>query len=249
MSRTPQWVRTLAGGVACICLGTALRAIAEQPLSSTPTLANGPLFAPTGPGTGRFRLGIGGFFDFLDENALAGYHIAAPQFTTNVRWGLGPKFSLLGHLNTIVVSNQLEVGAGWTEFVGPISVMARLYAGALFGKLGSFGFDAFSISPIIRPGIVAGIPIDDHWLSFAIDVLLIPVQHVVLGDSSIGITSYNAFAGMSFELRAEAMLNNGGAVFYGGGLMWTRANYQVWLLFGDESNLLAYPRVFAGYEF
>jgi hypothetical protein len=194
-------------------------------------------------------MGVGLLFDVLAPAATAGFRVPAPQLTFDARYGLGARGALLAHLHTLFVTNQIEVGAGYTASVGPLEVQGRLYAGALLGALEGFGFAAASISPLVRPGLVASVPIGAHRVSLAGDLLFVPLQQTFVGGTGITVRSFPPLMGASVTLTVEAMLAGGGILFYGAALMHTQASYQIWLLYSDDPNLLSYPRIFAGYAF
>jgi hypothetical protein len=222
----------------------------QQPKQEPMQRGRGPLYHPDGPGDGAWRVSLGGLWDAIDPSAVDGYKLAIPQLLTDARYQVGSGISILGHLNTVIVSNQLEVGAAWqVPTHGRVTVMASVTGGAFFGRLGQFGFDAWMAAPIVKPGITLGYPLGDVMLSLRLDAMFSLFQYVSVGDTSLTIDEFNHFTAGSLSFTVENMLQRGGVWFYGGALMASRAYYQAWVLFSDDPSLYFYPRIFGGYEF
>lgn len=210
----------------------------------------GPLYHPDGPGDGRFRASIGMLWDAIDPAAVMGFNAAVPQLLSDMRLGLSNGFSLQSHINTMLVSNEIEIGAAWKlPLKTKTSVMASLLGGVLFGKLSQFEFDTFAAAPVVRPSVTVGHPFGNIMLSFRADAVIALMQYIRLGSTSISASDISHFTAGMLSVTVENKLSYGGMWFFGASAMFARAYYQAWVLFSDNPSLMAYPRIFGGYEF
>ena len=219
----------------------------EEPLARD--TRRGTLFHPSRLPLGRFRLGVGGLFDAIDPQAIYGFELRFPHVTVDARYGLGKGFSLTGHLDTILVINEVTVGGGWSQYFGPWSIELGLEAGLFAGTLSEFGFDSTYLAPMYVPRVVAGHSWKDIALSLSLDSMFTFTQTVRVGDLTENVGGGNSFLGARAMFMVENTLPRGGAWYYGVGAMLTRSYYQVWILLPDSPELLGYARVVAGYEF
>jgi hypothetical protein len=213
----------------------------------------GFMYHPSGPTSDGeahgLRLSFGMLFDGVDTRTLQGLHAPVPQFTLNGRYQFPGHISLLAQFQFIFVLNQLELGVGWSTQLGGTGFMAYVFGGSLLGTLNQGGFNCFTASPMIRPGIRLGWQVADMRITFDGSALFIPAQYVSLGGSSLWTSEFSAFTGLQGQVTVEEPLSGGGIAFFGAGLLWTRSWYQTWLFFSDDPSLLLYPRVFGGYVF
>jgi hypothetical protein len=210
----------------------------------------GFLFQPSTTPLGAFRFGLGAFFDAVDPAVMYGYNVRIPQLTVDARYGLGAGWSLKGHLNTMLVTNELLLGAGYAWRFERWSLEAAASVGVYFGTLGQFAFDATFISPEYRPELTLGYDLGDGVaLSLRGTLLLMGPERVRVGEIWGGLDNSNLFAGHSEMLYVENTTQGDGVWYFGLGAMTTRAYYQMWLLFPDSPGLYTYPRIVAGYEF
>jgi hypothetical protein len=222
-----------------------------------PPPARGYLYHPSGPRSGGgktagFRVSLGMLFDAVDSLVLQGFHAPVPQFTLNGRYQFGGDsgFSLLAQFQFIWVMNQLELGVGWSSHIGNTGVMLYLNGGSLIGTLNQGGFQTFTASPMIRPGIRLGWEVSDYRITFDGSAVFIPAQYVALGsNASVWTSEFSPFTGLQGTVTLETPLSGGGIVYCGVGAMWMRSWYQTWLFFSDNPALLLYPRLFGGYVF
>jgi hypothetical protein len=235
---------------------TAPSATPAVPESKPLVLSDPPrgfMYHPSGPTSdgkaGGFRLSLGMLFDGIDTRTLQGLHAPVPQFMLYGRFQLPEGVSILAQFQFIFVMNQLELGAGWSTQLGGTGFMAYVLGGSLIGTLNQGGFECFTASPIIHPGIRLGWQIGDMRLTVDGSALFIPAQYVSLGGSSLWTSQFSAFTGLQGTATIEEPLSGGGIAYFGLGLLWTRSWYQTWLFFSDDPSLLLYPRVFGGYVF
>ncbi|HEY3497536.1 MAG TPA: hypothetical protein VGK73_22720 [Polyangiaceae bacterium] len=225
----------------------------DQPVAAEEALARdtrrGTLFHPSRPPLGRFRLGVGGLFDAIDPQAIYGFELRFPHLTIDSRYGLGNGFSLTGHLDTILVINEVTVGGGWAQYYGPWSIEVGLEAGLFVGTLNEFGFDSTYLAPMYVPRVVAGHSWKDIAISLSLDSMFTFTQTVRVGEITENVGGGNSFLGARAMFMVENTLPRGGVWYYGVGAMLTRSYYQVWILLPDSPELLGYARVLAGYEF
>lgn len=198
---------------------------------------------------GRFRLGVGGLYDALDPQAVAGFEVRFPHIALDARFGLGKGFSLTGHFDTILVINEITAGGAWAQYFGPWSLELGMEAGVFVGTLNEFGFDSSYVAPLYVPRIVGGHSWKDIALSLSLDSMFTFTQVLNVGDLSESVGGGNSFLGARLTLMVENTLRRGGSWYYGVGAMLTRSYYQVWILLPDSPELLGYARVLAGYEF
>lgn len=222
----------------------AKRGLVEQH-ATRPGLA----FQPSTPGLHGFRFAVGGFYDAIDPQVMYGLEFRIPQLSLDARYGLGAGWSLIGHFNSMFVTNELLLGAAFAQRFGAWSYEVRASAGVYLGKLGKFGFDVLLIAPQYRPELTIGYALGDVALSLRGSLLLESTERVRVGDVWGGLDNASAFVGHSEMLFVENPMQNGSAWYFGLGLLTTRAYYAFWVLFPDSPALFTYPRMVAGYEF
>jgi hypothetical protein len=232
----------------------ALAPGAEQaPLTLDEPLARdhcrGTLFHPSRQAPGVLRLGLGILFDAVDPQAMYGFELRVPHVALDARYGLGSGFSLTGHLDTVLVMNELTAGAGWSQYWGPWSLELGLEAGVYYGTLNEFGFKASYTAPMYVPRVVAGHSWKDLALALSVDAMMTFTQVVTVGDITERVGNDSSFLGARATLTVENKLERGGVWYYGIAAMFTKSYYQVWILLPDSPEVLAYARVMAGYEF
>jgi len=244
---------TTAGGVA-----VAAPPLPDSPASGslekkTPVMrqfnGRGFAFAPSRPELNAFRLGIGVQYDAIDPQVMYGFYVRVPQLALEARYGLGNGWSLKGHLNTILVINELTLGVGYTWQFGRWALEASGSAGVYYGRLGQLGFDAQFIAGEYRPELALGFAFGDLMLSVRGSLILLGPQRASVGELWGGFDNADAFAGHSEMLYIENTTASNALWYLGIGSMSTLAYYQLWLLFPDSPAFYTYPRLVAGYEF
>jgi hypothetical protein len=223
----------------------------EGPEASLDELAvrRGYAYFPSAARNGAFRLAIGGSYDAVDPQVMYGYKLRIPQFTLDVRQGLGRGWSLRGHLNTMLVNNELLVGASYAQQVDRWSFEASLSAGIYIGTLNRFGFEALFLSPQYRPEVTVGFMLGKVALSLRGSLLLMGPERARVGEVWGGLDNASLFAGHSEMVFVENPMSDASVWYFGFGLLTTRAYYAMWLLFPDSPALFTYPRIVGGYEF
>jgi hypothetical protein len=206
-------------------------------------------FYPSEAESGAFRLALGGMFDAVDPQVMYGYQLRAPQLAVDARYGLPDGWSLRGHLNSMLVSNDLLVGVSFARHVQRFSVEVSASAGVFVGKLGMFGFDSLMVAPQYRPELAVGYDLGDIAISLRGSLLLMGPEQVRVGDVWGGLDNASLFAGHSEMLYVENVSQDGSLWYFGFGLLTARAYYAMWLLFPDSPALFTYPRIAGGYEF
>jgi hypothetical protein len=207
-------------------------------------------FHPSTPPYNAFRLAIGGHYDAVDSQVMYGMSLRIPQFTADLRYGLGDGWSLKAHLNTILVINELLLGGSYAWQMGRWSLEAAASVGVYVGKLGQFAFDAFMIAAQYRPELTLGFDLgNDIAISLRGSLLLMGPERVRVGEVWGGFDNSNPFVGHSEMVYVENTLASDAVWYFGLGAMTTRSYYALWLLFPDTPGLYTYPRVVAGYEF
>jgi hypothetical protein len=209
----------------------------------------GLAFQPSTPALYDFRFALGGYYDAIDPQVMYGMEFRIPQLSLDARYGLGAGWSLVGHFNSMFVTNELLIGGAFAQRFGPWSYEVRASAGVYLGKLGQVGFDALLVAPQYRPELTIGYAMGDVALSLRGSLLLMSTERVRIGEVWGGLDNASAFVGHSEMLFVENPMQNGSAWYFGLGLMTTRAYYAFWVLFPDSPALFTYPRMVAGYEF
>jgi hypothetical protein len=209
----------------------------------------GLTFFPEGPGPGKDRWAVGGLWQI------------APMFTASYMHGLGAGFSLDARLQTIVIYNQLGVGAQWATMVGPFSLGVMAHVSGFFGMLGkafiaTTSFDTTGWGILLDPGAKAGIQVSkDSWLTLQYEAYLSLYQATQLGTLNLSPNSAS-YAGFGLTLVMEYSPSKQGVIYYGVALFNTAANYPIW--FNVEasgssesfnSQKIWYLGLLAGYEF
>jgi hypothetical protein len=209
----------------------------------------GLAIAPAGPGKGNTRWAIGGVWQIT------------PLFTASYQRGLGSGFSADAHVETIVLYNQLGIGAQWATRAGPFSlgVMAHLagYFGAL-GKalVGTTQFDATGRGLLLDPGAKGGLQLTrDSWLTMQFEQYLSLHQWQKFGTLTVSPNAPADF-GWGLSLVVEYTPMHQGVLYYGASLNHTAANFPMWMnveATPDSPELssakITYLGVLAGYEF
>ena len=191
----------------------------------------------------------------LDVPAYAaqGFLPVLPQIEARLRYGLPRGFSVTADLQTIFIINDLTAGAAWSARLPElpsVSIRLKLAAGALFGGLSGFGFNTFLVSPLLVPSVAVGGATKSgiHW-SIREEVLLNQWQFVSNGGHWTRNGQRGAFTGSVTVLTLENPLDRGGNLYFGGGVMVARSSYSLWIPFSQQSTLIVYPRLSAGYVF
>jgi hypothetical protein len=214
-----------------------------------PAVGHRVLFYPEGPRPGQNRWSIGGIWQI------------SPMLTANFRRGLGYGFSLDASLQTIILYNQLGVGAQWATHAGPFMLGLMGHVRGYFGTLGkalvaTTSFNTTGWGLLLDPGVKAGLQVThDSWLTLQFEMYLSLAQGVNLGGLvlSPGATSY---AGFGLTALIEYAPTRESAIYYGISLFNTAANYP--LFFNVEAtptsessnaNKIWYLGVLGGYEF
>lgn len=240
-------------GAAAASSPTVASPEAASPEQDTPvkrqSVGRGFAFGPSRPEANGFRLGLGVLFDAVDPQVMYGFYVRVPQITLDARYGLGSGWSLKGHLNTILVINELTLGVGYTWQFGRLSLEASASAGIYYGRLGQLGFDAQFIAGEYRPELALGWDLGDVMLSLRGSLILMGPQRASVGELWGGFDNADAFAGHSEMLYVENTTAGNHLWYLGIGSMTTLAYYQLWLLFPDSPAYYTYPRLVAGYEF
>ena len=206
-------------------------------------------YQPSTPPPNAFRLAIGGSYDAIDPAVMFGMNVRVPQFTMDARYGLGDGWSLKGRFNTMFVTTELLLGAGYAQRYGRWSVEGDLTAGLFVGKLAQFGFDVWVLAGDYRPELAVGYDMGKIALTLRGSLILLGPQRTWVGDSSGEFDHQRLFNGHSEMLYVENTTSRDSVWYFGLGLMTTRAWYALWLLFPDSPGLFTYPRAVAGYEF
>jgi len=230
--------------------------VADRPATATnvspvrkQATGKGLIFHPSPAELQAFRFAIGAHYDAIDPAVMYGFNLRVPQLTADARYGLGKGWSLKGHLNTMLVANQLLLGGGYAALFGRWSVEFDASVGVYYGRLAQFGFNAEFVSPEYRPELTIGHDFGDVALSLRGSLFLMGPDHVRIGDHWAGLDNSNAFVGHSEMLYVENTTGANSVWYFGVGAMTTRAYYALWVMLPDAPGLFTYPRIVAGYEF
>lgn len=209
----------------------------------------GLLYYPAGPVAGKDRWAVGAIWQI------------APMFTADYRRGLGAGFTLDVGLQTIVLYNELGVGAEWAAKAGPFSLGLMAHLNGWFGTLGkaivqTSSFDALGWGINLNPGAKAGLQVaDNSWLTLQFEAYLSLYQASKLGTLVLS-PSAPAYQGFGASLVVEYSPKMQGVIYYGVSLYHTAANYPIW--FNVEATpesepfspaMVWYLGLLAGYEF
>jgi hypothetical protein len=218
----------------------------------------GFLFYPSTPKPGTFRFALGANYDAIDPAVMYGMSLRLPQLTVDAVDWLGKGWSIKGHLNTMIVVNELLFGVGYTMRSRPWSLEISASVGMYLGTLGSIfgdtgegvaGFNALFIAPQYRPELTIGYDFGKIAVSLRGSLLLMGPERTKVGGVWGGFDNSNLFAGHSEMLYVENTTRRGSVWYFGAGAMTTRAYYAMWLLFPDSPGLYTYPRITVGYEY
>jgi hypothetical protein len=243
--------RALSALLAIAVLGWAARAQAEEIAApeAPQSEALAPVFHPDGPGPWRWRIAGGALMDILPTRVVENQIRQVPMLTANARIGLPAQFSADVRLAAIVITNQLELGVGWTGHIKDLSFALINHIGVWYGYIGVEGFDATGFGSLDQPGIVLGVPWQRTRFSLAFEGIVTLGQHTRLGDSQTLSRSKVQIVGGSAMLVVESALPSGGMPYFGVGVIRAVPNAQAWVAFSDSNARYPYPRFVAGYEF
>jgi hypothetical protein len=217
-------------------------------LPSLPAGHRSALFYPDGPGVFAWRIGVGALVDVLPRSVVQSEQRQVPQLTVHARVGLPGGFSADARAAAILLTNQIELGAGWTFPAGPVAIAVHDHQGFWFGFVGVQGFDTSAWAWINKPGLSAGMSMNDVRFTLTGELIYMFGQHVRIERNNI--SRDKAFlAGMSMTLTVENLLESGQLWYFGVGVLRTLANYEAWVAFSDERSQFPYPRFFGGYAF
>ena len=225
---------------------------ASAPESDVARTANtkGFIYHPSRQPLGKFRFGLGGQYDAVDPAVMYGMNLRIPPLNVDARFGLGKGWSLKGHINTMLLNNELLLGGAYAWRGDRWSVEGSFSVGAYIGKFAQLGFNTLFVSPQYRPELTIGYDLGDGVaLSLRGSLLLMGPERVRVGEIWGGLDNSNLFVGHGEMLFVENTTSSGSVWYFALGAMTTRAYYQMWLLFPDAPGLYTYPRAQVGYEF
>lgn len=184
---------------------------------------------------------------------MGGIWQIAPMFTANYTRGLGSGFTVDARLKTIIMLNDLGVGAQWAFDWGPFSFGLMAHLDGFFGSMGkvimSSEFNSTGYGLLFEPGAKVGLQVSrDSWLTLQFESYLALVQAtnlgglVVMPDSSLW-EGYGISAIVEYAPRKE------GVVYYGVSLYRTRSNYPIFFNVDYSPQSIFYIGLLAGYEF
>jgi hypothetical protein len=206
-------------------------------------------FFPEGPGAGKDRWTVGALWQI------------APMFTASYVRGLGAGFTLDARVQTIVIYNQLGVGAQWAFKAGPFSLGVMAHLNGFVGVLGkafvaTTSFDTVGWGILLDPGAKAGLQVSkDSWLTLQYEAYLSLYQATQLGSMTISPNAAT-YAGFGLTALVEYSPEKKGVIYYGVSIYNTAANYPIW--FNVEATPSSEPfstgkiwylGLLAGYEF
>ncbi len=233
----------------------ALRLALASTLASASALAGeapaprGPLFHPDGPGPFNLRVGVGALVDVLPTRVVQSEQRQIPQVTGEARFGLPRGFSLDARLSAIVISNELAIGPAWTFRAGIVSISVLDRQAFWYGYLGTSGFDATGWGYSNRPGLALGLAWRSERFSLTGELIYTFAQYAKLGDSQVVSRVQTKLAGAALTFVLESMLDAGGILYFGAGVLRTNVDYQAWIAFSEQRAMLPYPRFLGGYVF
>jgi hypothetical protein len=221
-------------GLLCATIAPSARAESDTPL----------IFNPASPGPGNTRFSVGGLW------------MVAPQFTANFRYGLPAGFSLDARILTVLVRNELDIGAAWSAQAGPLQLGVGLHVGGWFGGLGNYGgalstqFAQRGWGMVLQPNVSAGMKVaSDSWLTLQFETFLSPYQAVSLDGFVITPEHASVYNGYGVTATVEYAIGGPGILYYGVGLYNTTANYPLFINAEYSPKMIAYVGALAGYEF
>ena len=205
------------------------------------------LYHPSGPGEGRWVLGLGATTDVLATALVESEARIVPRVHTAFRYGLPAGFTLDTSLDSIVMTNELRLGVSWSIDLGPVTVGLSDHIGIVFGHVAFSGFDTTTLGMSHYPGASIGFNLGPHALSLGFKALLAHAHFLRFGDAGVGQRK-TIFHGVSFELMFESELGDG-RLFYGATVFRASPDYQLWLVFSDSDLKMEFVRFKVGYAF
>lgn len=209
----------------------------------------GTLFYPEGPRVAEWRLAVGALMDVLPRRVVESEQRQIPELTAQFRYGLPFGLSVDLRVAAIVIKNSADIGLIWAHAFGKLWLGAMDHLGILYGALAVAGFDATSLAYTQQPGLLLGVPLDNHRFTLASELLTTFGQSTRLGDSELASRRRFDVAGASWTITVETLLDGGGELYFGVGAIFAHPEYQAWMAFSDDRGRLLYPRFTAGYVF
>ena len=171
-----------------------------------------------------------------------------PMIHTAVRVGLPAQFSFVAAFSTVYITNAVSAGIMWSYPVGNVSLALSDEFSYWFGFADLEGFDTKAMGLLNRPGLSAGIDIDDYKITAKTEMLVLLSQHTYFGTASVGRVKPE-IAGVVTSLTLEQDLWNSTFMSFAILANYARPNYQVWLAFSVQDRWLVFPELHISFLF
>ncbi|MBP6673242.1 MAG: hypothetical protein KA247_08835 [Bacteroidetes bacterium] len=165
-----------------------------------------------------------------------------PMVLVSARYGLPSNFSLTAQFSTVYITNALSAGAMWShELFGIHAALTDEFV-YWFGIADLEGFNTNAMGIVNRPGISAGIDIDNYLVTLRSELLILISQHTYFGSASVGRVKPEV-AGVTTSLTLEQDLWDKTFMSFSLRANIARPNYQLWLAFSVQDRWILYPEI------
>ncbi len=165
-----------------------------------------------------------------------------PMVLVSARYGLPSNFSLTAQLSTVYITNAVSAGAMWSyELFGVHTALTDEFV-YWFGIADLEGFNTNAMGIVNRPGISAGIDVDNYLLTLRSELLVLISQHTYFGSASVGRVKPEV-AGVTTSLTLEQDVWDRTFMSFSLRANIARPNYQLWLAFSVQDRWILYPEI------
>ena len=222
------------------------RASEEAPSVAVPLA--GPLFHPEGPGSLRWRAGLGTLVDLFPKRTVNAQQYDTPQVTIAGRLGLPLGFSVDLRARTLLVSTQGALGVAWSHAFGRLTLGILDHQGFAYTTFQEDAATAATWALVNEPGLSAGVSFDRVHVSLTGEAFVVFDQHTKAQTGPQIARRGSRVGGTGLTLVAEDVFD-WGLVYLGAGWMRTSADYLSWFPYYDPRARVSYLRLVAGYAF
>lgn len=213
----------------------------ERALRDTIDIARPSIHFPYRSEIPRFRMS-GGFSMVMPPKDMLETAIQAPLGNLHAIYDLPWNFSLEGDFTSIIVSNQLSLGASMSFFNGDFGIKTGYDLAFVAGFLKQFGFNNSTRAWIHYPNIALGYR--KHRMAFTLEAEAVLVSFVTTRTGENEITnSSNFFNGFTGAFYIEQRLHKNRIFVIGFKNNYVKYYWPTWLVFSTFNRFYNIPEL------
>jgi hypothetical protein len=189
-----------------------------------------------------FHYSLGATITLLPRQIVEEEIRQIPMINITARYGLPKNFSLTTQIATVYITNVISVGVLWSYPFNNISIGISDEFSYWFGFADLDGFDTKAMGLFNKPGISAGINIDENKITVKSELLIMVSQHTYFGSASVGRVKPK-LVGITTTLFLEQDLWKSTYMSFALKANYAIPNYQVWLAFSVQDRWLLFPEL------